>query len=132
MSKYADIAVANCGVGDKGQPEAVFVVNEGVAIDRHTRFCDFEGEREEGVAHDIEAKHQLNRILYEDTPKGKELIDRVYSINSLDAPRPRPDEASVHKHLHKDMKDVLDQSQENKHVVNLQWYTVVIIIVVIV
>ena len=30
------------------------------------------------------------------------------------------------------MKDVLDQSQENKHVVNLQWYTVIIIIVVIV
>lgn len=132
MSEDAHISVANSGVSDKGQPKAVLKVSERIAFHRHTGFSDLESEREEGIAHHIEPKYQLDRILNENTPKGKELIDRIHRINPLYAPRPRPYKPSINQHLHKHMKHILHQGQENQHIVYFQRYTVVIIIVVIV
>lgn len=132
MSEDAHISVADSGVGDKGQPQAVFEVSERIAFHRHSGFSDLESKREEGIAHHIEPKHQFNRILYEDTPKGKELIDRIHRINPLDPPRPRPYKPRINQHLHKHMKHILHQCQEHQHIIYFQRYTMVIIIVVIV
>lgn len=55
MCEDAYIAVANSGVSDKRQPKAVLEISERIAIDRHTRFCDLEGKREESVTNRIEA-----------------------------------------------------------------------------
>ena len=55
MSEDTHITIADSGVGDEGEPQAIFKEKEGVSLDRYSWFCDFEGKREEGVSDHIES-----------------------------------------------------------------------------
>lgn len=55
MSEDADISVTDSCIGDEGQPKAVLVIDEWVALDRHSRLCDLESEGEEHITNYIEA-----------------------------------------------------------------------------
>ena len=75
MGENADVSVADSCIGDEGKPKTVLEIDERVALNRHSRFCDLESEREKHIANHIETQHQLNRTINEDTTKCKELIN---------------------------------------------------------